>query len=294
MPLVHFSKAKRHPLANAYEAASRNVTPFARATIAAVRGSVTPEVLDTLARLAAAGATDEQLAAAVPEPDFDALTEAYVRIFEDVAEVEKKRRRIKVRVPTVRVNPRAIAWAREQGGKQIRAIGAQTREAVRAVVARQVARGQRAESMVPDIRRAVGLLPREAAAVANRRSMLLVTGVDPDRVERMSDEYADDLLTARATRIARTETVAAQNRGLLETWEQAAETGALPDTVVRAWVSAPGSENSNRPCEICLEMDGKEAKLGEPFESPTVGQLMSPPAHPSCRCTMVLRRESKA
>jgi len=285
MPLVLVSKAKRapapHALAAEYEPATRNVRQFARAAASALRAASAQAGSDELLRLVAAQAPIDQILAAMKlDSGSELLVPAYERVLQTTIEIEKKRKRS---VPTVRVNPRSIEWARERGAKLVQGVSAQTRTAIRNVVARQVARGERAESMVRGIMRVVGLLPRDEAAVATRRILLLERGEDIERAERLSDKYADELLEARAMRIARTETVAAQNRGLLDTWQDAFESGALPDTVVRVWVSAPPSENPGRPCPICLELDGTEAPMGQSFESALLDEsVLTPPAHPNC------------
>lgn len=311
MPLVLLAKARRasaaarERAAEVYGPAMRNLRPFAVAWATAATKAVPDPVFDEVLRRAAARAprrTPEEILAAVPwldtevtdNPllasawDYAPLTNAYLRVLADVGEVEKRRRR----VPTVRVNPRSIEWARERGSRLIRNVSASTKETVRNIVARHIERGERAESMVSAIRRAVGLLPREEQAVDTRRELLIDQGVSASRADELSDRYASDLREARAWRIARTETIAAQNRGLLDTWQEAADSGALPAGVVRVWSSAPESENPNRPCQICLDLDGTQAKLGEPFESELLeSSVMTPPAHPNCRCTMTLQRE---
>jgi hypothetical protein len=316
MPLVVVRKQdrwRRAPGADkeqrqSFAIAARNVSRFARAFAEAVRALVTPTVVRELQSRAAAGATIEEIVAAIPwleeaRPEaVEQWTEmarrfeaAHLRVLGEAAadpardraaEVQKRARR----VPSVPVNPKSVAWARERGAALVRDISREARKVVRGVVARSLERGERADAMARRIRRAVGLLEREEAAVERRRELLLSQGVPERRAEQLSDKYADELLSARATRIARTETIAAQNRGLLDSWRAASDAGALPP-VVRVWVSAPPSDNPGRPCPICLELDGQETPLDEPFQSAQLGEaVMAPPSHPGCRCTQTLRR----
>lgn len=296
MPLILVNKARRlrveHIAADPYALAGRHVVPVSRAYIHAARAAIAPGNLAELARL-----SPEQLApwadAASPgsEAAWDALAEplgkALAAAVSESARVAKDRPNI----PRVPVNPRSLEWARERGSKLIRRISAEARETVRRIVERGLRRGQRADTMASAIKRSVGLLPREEAAVDRRRELLLGQDLPRARVEALSDQYAGELLAARAERIARTETIAAQNMGLLGTWQEASEEGQLPEGVQREWSAAPESDNPNRPCEICLELDGKQASLDEPFYSEELGEdVMTPPAHPQCRCTMTLRR----
>lgn len=288
---VPISKSQRHPLADAYEAAAGGVRPFADQWIRAHGEVLRRPELGELCRAVESGASATRAFKALLQLPLDphpgALLGAYESVLASVQRIEKRARR----VPTVRVNPLTLEWARRQSGTLIRGIGADARNAIRGVITRQLARGQRAESMVEQIRRHVGLLPAQSLAVERRSALLEQQGESPDRVRTLSRQYADELLFQRALRIARTETTAAQNQGLLDTWRDAQEAGELPDAVVRVWVAAPPSPNPNRPCPICLELDGLEVALDEPYSSALLdAPVMRPPAHPNCRCTMTLRR----
>lgn len=289
---MYVPTAKSIHLPDAYEAAAGNVRPFADWWIRAHGEVLCRPELGALCREveggAPAAAAFKSLLGLSLEPCPEALLPAYEAVFASVQRIEKRRAR---RVPTVRVNPLTLEWARRQSGTLIRGIGADARNAIRGIIARRLARGQRAESMVDQIRRHVGLLPAQSLAVERRAALLEQQGEAPDKVRRLTREYADGLLLQRALRIARTETTAAQNQGLLDTWREAQEAGELPDAVVRVWVAAPPSPNPNRPCPICLELDGLEVSLDEPYSSALLGSsVMRPPAHPGCRCTMTLRR----
>lgn len=280
---VPISKSRRHPLADAYEAAAGGVRPFADQWIRAHGEVLRRPELGELCRAVESGASAtgafKTLLQLPLEPHPEALLGAYESVLASVQRIEKRARR----VPTVRVNPLTLEWARRQSGTLIRGIGADARNAIRGVIARQLARGQRAESMVDQIRRHVGLLPAQSLAVERRAALLEQQGELPERVRTLSRQYSDELLFQRALRIARTETTAAQNQGLLDTWRDAQEAGELPDAVVRVWVSAPPSPNPNRPCPICLELDGLEVALDEPYSSALLdAPIMRPPAHPNC------------
>lgn len=316
MPLLALNKARRlapaPPDPRLYAVAIRNLPAFAREAGAVLRAGLPAGAVEGLIRQAAVASAEhsirllrtgarrrglppepalvEAVASALVDVRDSALDGAYTQVLLDGTSTGRRvLKREKVDV-TVEVNPASVAWARQRGGKLIQGISARQRELVRRVVARGLERGQRADTMAAAIRRAVGLTERDEAAVERRRTSLLGAGAGEARAESEADEYAGSLLEARALRIARTETVAAQNMGLLDGWREAQEAGELPADQKRVWVSAPESPNPNRPCAICLGLDGQAVGLDEPFISEDVGEVWAAPAHVSCRCTAVLRR----
>jgi hypothetical protein len=295
VPLVRVNKAKRLRAAAAaadpYALANRHVPMVASAFAQAARNVIAPGNLAEILRSGPDVVPWFDPAKPETAMAWDAFSapvgKALARVVAASIAVAKDRPNI----PRVPVNERSLEWARKRGAKLIRGISADTRETVRRIIARGLERGHRADTMANAIKRSVGLLPREEAAVERRRELLAAQDLSDARVEALSDKYASDLLAARAERIARTETIAAQNRGLLDTWQEASAEGALPAGVQRVWSAAPESENPNRPCAICIELDGKTTSLDEPFYSEVLGEdLMTPPSHPGCRCNMLLRR----
>jgi len=100
-----------------------------------------------------------------------------------------------------------------------------------------------------------------------------------EQIQRMTDRYYERFLRYRAHMIARTETIRAAVKGQQLLWEQAVASGKLdPAKVQRRWVTA-GDE---RVCPICAPLDGEKAGLYEDFPEG------DPPAHPMCRCGLVL------
>jgi len=139
-------------------------------------------------------------------------------------------------VPTVPINPYSLAWVQLQAGKLIAQISNSQRQTLRNVIFDGFSQGKRAEAILAEIQDAIGLLPREHAAVARRRTLHEDAGLPKDRVKDLTDKYHDQLLKKRAQRIARTETISAQAQGRNNAWRLAKESGALPPDVVRVWV----------------------------------------------------------
>lgn len=120
-----------------------------------------------------------------------------------------------------------------------------------------------------------------AEGVSTGESMLSLR----KRIEDVYD-YADSV---RAERIARTETLAALNRGTNEAYRQS------PMVKAKEW-----STEANG-CQFCLAMNGRIigidddfAKLGETMDGNAGGKLsfgyeniVHPPLHPNCRCSII-------
>jgi hypothetical protein len=327
MPLVLINKARRvaaearprptivrppEELAAAYAVANRHVPALKVALATAARAALPKELRPELVTRAIIASTAyearrrqngllsirqraqpaevEPVVMAVPGLDLLRLEPAYLAVLLDAQGTGRVALQKKAAIPKVKVNPASVDWARTRGSKLITDISESTRKVVRNVVARGLERGQRAESMAAAIQRAIGLSERDEAAVDRRREQLTGQGLDEGKADALSDQYADQLLEQRAIRIARTETVAAQNRGLLDGWREARDAGDLPVKVKRYWISAPPSPNPNRPCVVCVELDGQEVGLDEPYHSEELDEdLESAPAHPSCRCTQGLK-----
>ncbi len=92
-----------------------------------------------------------------------------------------------------------------------------------------------------------------------------------------NDEIADaigdafGLSESRADTIARTETAFADVAGNVDAYKESGVVDALE------WVASEGD------CDICEDLDGKTAALGDPFP----GGYDGPPAHPNCRCDVL-------
>lgn len=192
--------------------------------------------------------------------------------------VEKAKKKV---VFTVPVNPYAIEWVESHSLELIRSgLTPGQRDVVRSVIEDGFSRGLRAGELYEDIRDNIGLTNRDYKAVQRRRLLHEETGLPPEEVDRLTEKYRQEKLSARANLIARTETIQAQAAGRQQAWQIAQESGQLPD-VRRQWISAPASPNPDRPCEICTDLDGKQAKIGEPYES-IEGPIDGPTAHPGC------------
>ncbi len=200
--------------------------------------------------------------------------------------------KVKGDVPLVAINVHSVKWIEERALELLtQVITPAQKKVIRRVIKDAFAKGVRAETLINQIRDNVGLTLRDYRATVNRRKLLRTAGVSEADVEARVGRYRDKLIRGRAKTIARTETIAAQAQGRNASWNQAKDSGDLPPNVERVWVSAPESPNPDRPCEICLDLDGKTATLTGNYSSAYEGAVFAPPVHPNCRCTEIMRRK---
>lgn len=183
------------------------------------------------------------------------------------------------------VNPRMVEAAATATADLVTAVSAETKAAIRSVMARSFSEGLPPREAGRLIRPLVGLTERDAVAVTNLWARLTDDDVPEGRVDRQVQRYADRLLNRRAELIARTETIRAAQIGQEETWLQAAERGLIdPERTKRRWSATP----DDRTDEVCQGLDGQEVGMDEPFEFDGEEYDAPPDPHPGCRCALVL------
>jgi len=185
-------------------------------------------------------------------------------------------------------DPRAIAWAQQRAGARILGITKETQKAVAETIARSLRTQINREEVINNITQIVGLDSRQATALGNfyekNLLKLLEQGETYEKavkiVTKLGKEYRERLIVQRATRIARTETVAAANAGRMLSWVEADELGLLPAGSEKRWKTA----TDERTCPICGPLHNVTIDWEGVFST---GDLM-PPNHPNCRCTAVI------
>jgi hypothetical protein len=275
-------------LRDAYEIAARFEARFVEVFVTAVRRVMTPAVERELLQAIRSRSTQAVLDA-FPSAVWGSMTEPMMEIYGEVvsAGAAEAFGAFAVQKEPFNIDPFQVAaeWIRERSGKLIRHISDNQRESVTQLLARGFERGERPEAILDQIGATVGLTVREAVAVDRRLEHAIESGVPEAKAREDSERYASRLLNQRAMRIARTETVEAQSQGRFGAWQEANDRGLLEQGTVRQWVSAG---EPRRTCPICLGLDAKTAPVDKPYESDIAGEVMRPPAHPSCRCTEIL------
>lgn len=209
-----------------------------------------------------------------------------------------------------RTSAEAVAWARDHSAQLVTSVTAETRAAIRRIIERAFSEGIAPREAAKLVKQVVGLRPDQVDAVLNARQRLLdaaaraqrtgravkvkipgaprgisipPAGLTPERMSATLQRYADRQLRQRALLIARTETIAASNAGQQLQWEQAVKDGLLRGNEKQRWVVA----FDERLCKVCRALHGQQVPLGQPFMSIN-GPVLRPPAHPNCRCSVVL------
>jgi len=190
-------------------------------------------------------------------------------------------------------DPRAVAWARLRAGKMIAQIQDEQLIAIRRIIANAIAEGVTVPQAAKQIQQVVGLHDRWQRAVDNSYERdvqrYIADGVKPTRAATMAEQnavkYRQKLIRARARNIARTEVMASQNQGTLMAWMQAGEKGLINLSLTKKeWMAGPSGWKGITVCDICAPLNGQRVPVTSPFDN----GLLAPPAHPSCRCRMIL------
>lgn len=176
-------------------------------------------------------------------------------------------------------------WIQVRGGELAVSLSDMQHQAIKAIIRRYtVDMPLSADELARVLRPVIGLTPKQAGAVTRYRENLLAEGMDPKKVEHQVGNYASFLHRQRALRIARTELSFSYNYGQLEAIRQAKEQGYFRGEVVKVWMTA----EDERTCDFCGPLDGQTIGLEETFPGMTekLPNVLAPPAHPMCRCTI--------
>lgn len=194
------------------------------------------------------------------------------------------------------MNPHAATYAKRATASLITEIGNQAREAVREKVRGAVEEGLTPAEIARQIRDEgiIGLHSRQVEALNRFREKLADEGVKPEKLNSRAERYGRALLRQRTLTIARTETMRAANGGQMAAWQDAKRQGLIDSDATRRWTA---TADDRIDLEICEPLDGEETGLNEDFIVPTgsaKGEAFhSPPAHPNCRCSLVLNASKK-
>lgn len=293
----------------AYDIAARHVDRFSDAYMASARELLTPAVIKRMRRAIQNNNTNAALKALpdLKEPVWMGLKEklgrAYVDVVTEAGENEFTREKIPLTfritkaevvpiepgvsavsvgptVPVVAVNPWSLKWIEAESSKLIRGVSKDTQEAVRQIIKRGFDRGLRTDAILDQIKSRVGLLAREELAVQRRLDLMISREIPIARATAAAERYAAQLHTKRAQRIGRTEMITAQSKGRRDAWGIARQRDELPVEVERVWAAVSASP---RTCEICEDLDGQSAAIGEDYQSAVLGRAVEGPgmdAHP--------------
>ena len=181
-------------------------------------------------------------------------------------------------------DPASVFAAQQRAAEFVTGVTAQTRKALRAVIARSFSEGLSSRDTAKLIKPLIGLTERQAIAVVNRRAANVAKGWAQDRLAKDAAAYAQRLLKARSVLIARTELASASTAGQVSRWTQAKAQGLIDGSMVQVWITTP----DDKLCPVCEAIDGQTTVIGGTFRTDT-GDVSGPPAHPNCRCALGLK-----
>ena len=180
------------------------------------------------------------------------------------------------------INPEALAYVRQRAADLISDFGASSKEAIVNLIHESIGGEMTPSELANEIvETGIGLNERQTQAQTNYRDALEADeNLTARQVEQRAEAYYERQLEYRSRMIARTEVIAAETRGNQELWRQAGERGLVDrGRAVQEWRFA-----DEDACPICEELDETTAPIGGSFH----GGFTGPPAHPNCRCLVVL------
>lgn len=265
------------------------------------------------------GVVREVFATAEGEAALRAIRVAYVKgvvslMPETVKTLPPIPGRLRLRVEAPIASPHLIQVAQRFDGLAFRRLREDAREGLRTLVASELERGigpRQVASALKSHVGAIGLTAYDEQIIASYRAALsegrfsdalgrtlrdkrfdrsLRGALSTEQIETMTRAYRRKLVSFRAQTFARTSALQAANEASLASWEEAVASGAVAvDTIKRYWIVS----EDERLCPICAAIPTLNANgvgLRDTFDTP-VGRLLTPTAHPNCRCTTWVRLE---
>lgn len=204
----------------------------------------------------------------------------------------------------------ALDWAKREAGQLVTNMGAEQKKVIGQLINQSMTQGLTRQQTSTALHRLLndiipgteygkvtartiganmnGLTAKYEQAVWNRAQKVAqdltdrgITGTKAvEALKKDTDKYAEKLRKARARTIARTEIVRAAEEGRQQSWNQAIDQGLInKTTATKTWRAGPYDV-----CPICTKLHGTSV----PVQGEWPNGVATPPAHPNCRCSMVL------
>ena len=192
-------------------------------------------------------------------------------------------------------------WAAQRGAEFVTSVTETQMEGLRAVIQRAAGlEDMTVDMLARAIRPMVGLYHQQTVANLKYYESLIRNGVGKKRALDLSIRYSSRMHRYRAYNIARTELAFAYNQGSFAGTKQAQAAGYM-GRVEKVWCTA----DDERVCSICGALEGNryamdddiyydytdsegnvhQRRINHKLNDELVGRV--PPAHPSCRCTLL-------
>lgn len=210
-----------------------------------------------------------------------------------IAAMEAAAEDIKRRYPEWSFDPMGDgvkSWAESRSADFVTNVTKTQIQGLRAVVHRAaVLEDITVDILARAIRPMVGLTWQQSIANMNYFESLIKNGTKEKRALDLATRYAARQHRYRGYNIARTELAFAYNQGSYQGIKQAQQAGYM-GKVVKVWCTA----DDERTCGICGGLEGKTIDIDDDFDFWTklatpqnITIRRVPPAHPSCRCTVM-------
>lgn len=206
--------------------------------------------------------------------------------------MEEAAEQLSRKYPTFSFDPAADGvklWLNTKAATFVTNSTAEQINAINAVVSRAATiQDITVDGLARAIRPMVGLTRKQAQANLKYYTSMVEGGLSEKAALERSIKYSARQNRYRGYNIARTELAFAYNKGEHFGVQQAIEQGYMGHTR-KVWCTA----DDERVCEICGALDGKTIEMEDNFgfytrlEARNPGIRQTPPAHPSCRCTLL-------
>lgn len=218
------------------------------------------------------------------------LSSLYLRILADAGQATAdfgirrtlrtaRQRKVAIEFEFDGISTANVTWAQQHAGELVTAITAEQLEVLRTFVINTLESGKSVKSLKRELQNVIGLTEPQARKFAR---VLETEG------KTKAFAYARKAKIQRADVIARTEVMKASNQGQQMAWQQAKAAGVIDDTLVKEWITT----YDDRTCPICRPMDGQQQPIDGSFVLPDGSTVLTPPAHPRCRCAHGLNAKS--
>lgn len=178
-------------------------------------------------------------------------------------------------------NPKAIQWASDYVGNNIREVEQETRTAIRTLIENALKYGGHPYETAKEIKQFIGLTDKQMQSILNYKRELSTSGLSVLKIDELVEIQKQKMIKVRAETIARTETIDAANQGQLLHWDDMASKGYLDKKYIKKkWSITP----DDRLCLVCGSIGGEIVNMDEPFS----WGGMRPTRHPKCRCSLSL------
>lgn len=203
----------------------------------------------------------------------------------------------------------------------VREVTADTRQMIAGTVQTMISQGASVPRTAQAVRESIGLTQRQAAAVANYRTMLMarapdaldralrdrrfdqslaqhIAGTKPlsaEQIDKQVAAYHGRYLSFRAKTIARFESLFASNSGAIGAIRSSVSAGLLPAGTRKAWLVAHDERLCPR-CRSIPEIQPDGVPLDAQFQwrvasrhGGSSGTIDTAPLHVLCRCTVTFK-----